>query len=167
MSVCAFLCWLRGRGIGLECTPRFSFHEFYNFLLFKFLILIFFGRLFFTHDNYPHPHPRPTPTTHDGCPRPTTHDPRHLAILLIKYPGGSTEAQSTQSTYAFGLKTSIPCIKDNFSRLVHKSGQIVLNTWWLWVLFSVQTKSYRSTLKVSSSVASKVLKRPREQSADI
>ena len=47
-----------------------------------------------------------------------------------KYPGGSTEAQLTQSTYAFGLKTSIPRIKDNFSRLVHKSGQIVLNTWW-------------------------------------
>ena len=47
-----------------------------------------------------------------------------------KYPGGSTDAQLTQSTYAFGLKTSIPRIKDNFSRLVHKSGQIVLNTWW-------------------------------------
>ena len=47
-----------------------------------------------------------------------------------KYPGGSTEAQLTQSTYAFGLKTSMPRIKDNFSPLVHKSGQIVLNTWW-------------------------------------
>ena len=29
----------------------------------------------------PHPHPRPTPTTHDLYPRPTTHDPRHLATL--------------------------------------------------------------------------------------
>ena len=53
-------CWPRGRGIGLVCTLRFSFHEFYNFLLFNFLIFIFFGRLFFTHDTYPHPHPRPT-----------------------------------------------------------------------------------------------------------
>ena len=33
-----FLCWPRGRGIGLVCTLRFSFHEFYNFLLFNFLI---------------------------------------------------------------------------------------------------------------------------------
>ena len=79
-----------------------------------------------------------------------------------KYPGGSTEAQSTQSTYAFGLKQDIdPTYKDNFSRLVHNSGQMVLNTWWLWVLFSVQTKSYRGKLKVSSYVASKVLKRLR------
>ena len=68
----------RGRGIGLVCTQRFSFHEFYNFLLFKFY---FFRRLFFTHYIYPHPHPRPT--THDLCPEliisclyplPTTHD---------------------------------------------------------------------------------------------
>ena len=41
-------------------------------------------------------------------------------------------------------------IKDNFLRLTHKSGQIVLNKWWLWVLFSLLTKSYQSTLKVSS-----------------
>ena len=62
MSVCTkgfayLLCWPRGRGVGLTCTPRFSFHEFYNFLLFNFLI---FGKLFFTHDIYPHPRPRPT-----------------------------------------------------------------------------------------------------------
>ena len=31
-------------------------------------------------------------------------------------------------SYACGLKTSISRIKDNFSRLTHKSGQIVLNT---------------------------------------
>ena len=53
-------------------------------------------------------------------------------------------------SYACGLKTSISRIKDNFSRLTHKSGQIVLNTWWLWVLFCVLTKSYQSTLKVLS-----------------
>ena len=64
------LCWPRGRGIGLVCTRRFSFHEFYNFLLFIFLILIFFGRLFF----YPRHLPTPTPTTHDLYPLPTTHD---------------------------------------------------------------------------------------------
>ena len=66
VSVCTrgftyLLCWPRGRGIGLVCTGRFSLHEFYNFLLFIFLILIFFWKtLFFTHDIYPHPHPRPT-----------------------------------------------------------------------------------------------------------
>ena len=68
LSVCArafgyLLCWPRGGGIGLVCTRRFSFHEFYNFLLLNFLILIFFGRLFFYPQ--PHPHPRPLPTTHD------------------------------------------------------------------------------------------------------
>ena len=68
LSVCArgfgyLLCWPRGGGIGLVGTRGFSFHEFYNFLLLNFLNLIFFGRLFFTHDN--HPHPRPLPTTHD------------------------------------------------------------------------------------------------------
>ena len=60
----AYLLFLpRGMGIGLVCTRRFSFNEFYIFLLFNFLIFICFGRLFFTHDIYPHPHPRPT--THD------------------------------------------------------------------------------------------------------
>ena len=29
------LCWPRGRGIGLVCTRRFSFHEFYKILLFN------------------------------------------------------------------------------------------------------------------------------------
>ena len=41
VSVCTrgfgyLLCWPRGRGKGLVCTRRFSFHEFYNFLLFNF-----------------------------------------------------------------------------------------------------------------------------------
>ena len=75
LSVCArgfgyLLCWPRGRRIGLVCTRRFSFHEFYNFLLLNFLILIFFGRLFF------YPRQLPTPTT-------STHDSRHLAITLV------------------------------------------------------------------------------------
>ena len=77
VSVCTrgfgyLLCWPRGRGIGLVCTRRFSFHEFYNFLLFIFLILIFFGRLFF----YPRhlPTPTTTPTTHDLYPLPRTYD---------------------------------------------------------------------------------------------
>ena len=81
VSVCArgfgyLLCWPRGRGIGLTCTRRFSFHEFYNFLLFIFLILIFFGRLFFITTTF----------THDPRPLPTTHDPRHLATLLENHP---------------------------------------------------------------------------------
>ena len=62
------LCWPRGRGVALACTRRFSFHEFYNFLPFDFLILIFFWKGFF----YPRHLPTPTPTTHDLYPRPTT-----------------------------------------------------------------------------------------------
>ena len=64
------LCWPPGRRIGLVCTRRFSFHEFYNFLLIKFLIFISFWKTVF----YPRHLPTPTPT-------PTTHDPRHLATL--------------------------------------------------------------------------------------
>ena len=62
------LCWPQGRGKGLAmvCTRRFSFHEFYNFLLFNFLIFISFWKTFF----FTHTH------THDLYPRPTTHDPR-------------------------------------------------------------------------------------------
>ena len=55
------LCWPRGRGIGPVCTRRFSFNEFYNFLLFHFLIFISFWKTFF----YPGHLPTPTPTTHD------------------------------------------------------------------------------------------------------
>ena len=91
VSVCALLCWLRGRGIGLVCTRRFSFHEFYNFLLFKFLILIFFGRLFFLPTTVTHTH------THDPHPQPTTstHDPRHLATLshLVHFVQNSSNTQ--------------------------------------------------------------------------
>ena len=67
-----------------------------------------------------------------------------------KYPGGSTEAQLTQSTYAFGLKTSIPRIKDNFSRLVHKSGQIVLNTWWPFFCSNEIIPKHAKSVVVSS-----------------
>ena len=63
-------------GIGLVCTRRFSFHKFYNFLLFNFLILIFFGN-FFLPTTFTHTH------THDPRPLPTTHDPRHLATLVF------------------------------------------------------------------------------------
>ena len=65
VSVCTkgfayLLCRPRGRGLGhLVCKRRFSFHEFYNFLLF----------IFFTHDIYPHP--RHTTSTHYV---PTSHD---------------------------------------------------------------------------------------------
>ena len=75
VSVCTrgfgyLLCWPRGRGIGPVCTRRFSFNEFYNFLLFHFLIFISFWKTFF------YPWHLPTPT-------PTTHDPRHLTTLCI------------------------------------------------------------------------------------
>ena len=59
------LCLPRGRGRGLVCTRRFSFREFYNFLLFYFLIVIFLENCFFSHDIYPLPRPTPIPTTHD------------------------------------------------------------------------------------------------------
>ena len=62
------LCWPSGRGIGLVCTRRFSFHE---FLIFNFFSLL--ENLFF------YPRHLPTPTTHD--PLPTNHDPRHLDTL--------------------------------------------------------------------------------------
>ena len=83
MSVCTkgftyLRCCPRERGVGLSCTRRFSFHEFYNFLPLDFLIFnCFLENFFFTHDVYPHPHPRPLPTTHD--PRHL----RHLATLVL------------------------------------------------------------------------------------
>ena len=75
VSVCTrgfgyLLCWPRERGIGPVCTRRFSFNEFYNFLLFHFLIFISFWKTFF------YPGHLPTRT-------PTTHDPRHLTTLCI------------------------------------------------------------------------------------
>ena len=73
VSVCTrgfgyLLCWPRGRGKGLVCTRRFSFHEFYNFLLFNFLIFISFCKTFFLPTTFTHTH------IHDPHPRPTTHD---------------------------------------------------------------------------------------------
>ena len=72
-----------GRGVGLACTRRFSFHEFYNFLPFNF----FFWKTLF----YPRHLPTLTPTTHTHDPRPqtTTHDPRHLATLAGQGTDGS------------------------------------------------------------------------------
>ena len=73
VSVCTkgfayLLCRPRGRGLGLlVCKRRFSFHEFYNFLLF----------IFFTKKHLP------TPTTHNLYPL-RTHEPRHLATI-VKY----------------------------------------------------------------------------------
>ena len=59
------LCWPRGREVGLACRRRFSFHEFYNFLPFNFLILIFFlENFFFLPKTFTH--------THDSRPLPTT-----------------------------------------------------------------------------------------------
>ena len=52
-----------------------------------------------------------------------------------------------RESYARGLNKSISRIKDNFSRLTHKSEQTVLNT---FVSFFVFLKSYQSTLELSS-----------------
>ena len=62
-------------GIGLVCTRRFSFHKFYNFLLFNFLILNILEIFFY-------PHPRPTTSTH--YPRPTTFSYTRVYIRLCK-----------------------------------------------------------------------------------
>ena len=77
------LCWPRGRGIGLVCTGRFSFHEFYNFSLFIFLILIFFLPTTFTNTHTHDPHPRPTTSTH--YPRPTTFSYTRHELLEYRY----------------------------------------------------------------------------------
>ena len=82
VSVCTrgfgyLLCWPRERGKGLVCTRRFSFHEFYNFLLFNLLIFISFWKTIFLPTPFTHTH------THDPRPLPTTHDPRHLATLIF------------------------------------------------------------------------------------
>ena len=72
-------------GIGLVCTRRFSFHKFYNFLIFNFLILIFFG-IFFLPTTFTHTHnhdPRPTTSTH--YPRPTTFSYTRVYIRLCKH----------------------------------------------------------------------------------
>ena len=83
VSVCTkgfayLLCWARGRGIGLVCTRRFSFHEFYNFLPFNFLVFISFWKIFF------YPRQIPTPTTHDLYPRPTTFSYTPLKIIQLE-----------------------------------------------------------------------------------
>ena len=54
---------------------RFSFHEFYNFLLFNFVIIIIFLKTVFLPTTITHAHthdPHPRPTTNDLYPRPTT-----------------------------------------------------------------------------------------------
>ena len=58
-------CWPRRRGIGLVCTRRFSFPEFYNFLFFIFVNYYYY---YFLEDIF-----SPTTFTHTH-----THDPRHL-----------------------------------------------------------------------------------------
>ena len=75
------VCWPRGRGVGLTCTRRFSFHEFYNFLPFNF----FFWKTLF----YPRHLPTLTPTTHthDPRPQPTTHYPRPTTFSYTRGAG--------------------------------------------------------------------------------
>ena len=73
------VCWPRGRGVGLTCTRRFSFHEFYNFLPFNF----FFLENLILPTTFTHTH------THDPRPQTTTHDPRHLATLAGQGTDGS------------------------------------------------------------------------------
>ena len=72
------LCWPRGRGIGLLCARRFSFHYFYNF---RYLIFIHFEDFFLpTTLTHTHTHdPRPTTFTH--YPRPTTFNYTQLTKL--------------------------------------------------------------------------------------
>ena len=76
------------QGIG----NRFSFHEFYNFLLFNFLI--FFLKTFFLPTTIAHTH------THDPRPLPTTHDIQlHSHVLRFEQQacrtGNLTESHAT------------------------------------------------------------------------
>ena len=57
----------------------FSIYFFFSITLLYHLFSILFLPTTFTHTHTHDPHPRPTTSTHD--PRPTTHDPRHLATL--------------------------------------------------------------------------------------
>ena len=66
------------------CTRRFSFREFYNFLLFNFSIVNFLENCFFpttfTHSHDPHSDPRPT--TYDSGSHPVQVNP--VEQVLIK-----------------------------------------------------------------------------------
>ena len=57
----------------------FSIYFFFSITLLYHFFSILFLPTTFTHTHTHDPHPRPTTSTHD--PRPTTHDPRHLATL--------------------------------------------------------------------------------------
>ena len=111
------LGWPRGREIGLVCTRSFSFHEFYNFLLFNFLILFFLEAFFlpttFTHTHTHDPHPWPTTSTHD--PRPTT---------LSYTPKRCVETYSP--TNAVARKTPRKGIKKNTLRCCIDHSQMIL-----------------------------------------
>ena len=115
MSVCAkgfayLLCWPRGRGVGLASTRRFSFHEFYNFLPFDFLILIFFfWKTIFLPTTFTH--------THDPRPLPTTHDPRHLATLVH-----GTWSRISQTSH-FKLKREVSRTEKRFKIAIMFSGR--------------------------------------------
>ena len=130
MSLCTrgfgyLLCWPRGRGKGLVCTRRFSFHEFYNFLLFNFLIFISFCKtFFFTHDIYPHPHPRPTTSTHD--PRPTTFSYTridHVWILPVEsthaYALHEVKVKVQQSCAAAAIRTNLTGWYTRWGRIIY------------------------------------------------
>ena len=85
VSVCTrgfgyLLCRSQGRGIGLVCTRRFSFHEFYNFLLFNFFNFSLFVEDFFLPTTFSHTHgPRPL-----VYPRPTTFS--YTLVTQLFYP---------------------------------------------------------------------------------
>ena len=112
VSVCTIgsaylLCWPRGRGIGLlACTRRLSFHEFYDFLLFNFLIQIFL-ELFYTHDVYPHP--RPTTSIH--YPWPTTFSYTHQMIGFCVLGILKLLTQRQDSQVAGGQQQLVSCRK--------------------------------------------------------
>ena len=106
------LCLPRGKGRGLVCTRKFSFREFYNFLLFYFLIVIFLENCFFpttfTHSHDPHRYPRPA-----------THDPRQRITPSLDQPSRASPDQ-TQSSYSRSTQSSYSrSTQSNKSRSTH------------------------------------------------
>ena len=83
---------------------RYSFHKYFTTFFYLFLFLNYFTLSIFSilfHPRHlPTPTPTPTPTTHTHDPRPTTHDPRHLATLLFTFLFSfSPETPHTQARY--------------------------------------------------------------------
>ena len=114
---------------GLSRSRRFSFHNFYNFFLFFFqdFTLSFFSILFL-----------PTTFTHTHDPRPTTHDPRHLATLAF---------QTTIKSHCWSFKPRIWQLSHYALSIWHCQGCFP----WLWLEIGCVTPSGKGPIYSLSS----------------